>query len=566
MAYKTNFSEGCPFVTVSQAKQKQTPGTVIEMGNIAMKFSRRLLLNSALAATILAAAPALSHAQDIEPGGSVVVVSTQAPRHLNPAVQSGIATAVPGTQIFASLLKYDENWQPQPYLAESWDVAEDGLSVTITLVEGATFHDGEPITSEDVRFSIMTVRDNHPFQTMFEPVSDVETPDERTAVIKLSKPHPALLLAMSGALLPIIPEHVYGDGQDVQVHPANSAPVGSGPFRLVEFDPGRQITLERYEDFFIEGRPYLDRIVIRIVSDPSSMVLALEAGEADILPFLTASQDIRRLESGEGLAVTNRGYEGIGAINWLAFNTNKAPLDDIRVRQAIAYAIDRDFIVNALHRGVSAPQRGPIVESNPLFNENVEAYDLDLEKATALLDEAGHAPDANGTRFTLTVDYLPGTGEQQQNIAEYLRSQLPKIGIAVEVRASPDFPTWSQRISSFDFDLTMDMVFNWGDPVIGVHRTYLSSNIREGVIWSNTQQYSNDRVDELLEEAAVENDPERRKALYDEFQTIVTDELPVYNINLIPYHTAYDERLGNMPEGIWGLMQSMDEVYWIEQP
>jgi peptide/nickel transport system substrate-binding protein len=370
---------------------------------------------------------------------------------------------------------------------------------------------------------------------------------------------------MSGALLPIIPEHVYGDGQDVQVHPANSAPVGSGPFRLVEFDPGRQITLERYEDFFIEGRPYLDRIIVRIVADPSSAVLALEAGEADILPFVTGSQDIRRLQSGEGRLVTNKGYQGIGAINWLAFNTAKEPLDDVRVRQAIAYAIDRDFIVNALHRGVSQVQRGPIVESSPFFNDNVEAYDLDLDRANALLDKAGHAPDANGTRFTLTVDY-PGNGEQQQNIAEYLRSQLPKVGIAVEVRASPDFPTWSQRISNFDFDLTMDSVFNWGDPVIGVHRTYLSSNIRKGVIWSNTQQYANERVDELLDQAAVENDQDRRKELYDEFQMIVMDELPVYDINLLPYHTAYDDRIGNIPEGIWGLMQSMDEVYWIEQP
>lgn len=532
-----------------------------------MNFTRRLLIGTALSAAMIGTVVLPAAAQnDVEPGGSVVIVSTQAPRHLNPAVQSGIATAMPGTQIFASLLKYDENWQPHPYLAESWEVADDGLSVTVRLVEGATFHDGEPITSGDVRFSIMTVKENHPFQSMFAPVAEVETPDERTAIIRLSNPHPALLLAMSGALLPIIPEHVYGDGQDIQAHPANSAPVGSGPFRLAEFLPGRQITLERYEDFFIDERPYLDRIIIRIVSDPSSAVLALEAGEADILPFVTGSQDIRRLEAGDGLIVTNRGYEGIGAINWLAFNTQKEPLDDVRVRKAIAYAIDRDFIINALHRGVSAPQRGPIIESSPLFNEAVEAYDLDLDRANALLDEAGHTAGANGTRFTLTVDYLPGNGEQAQNIAEYLRSQLPKVGIGVEVRASPDFPTWSQRISSFDFDMTMDMVFNWGDPVIGVHRTYLSSNIRQGVIWSNTQQYANERVDELLEQAAIEQDADRRKELYDEFQAIVTDELPIYALNLLPYHTAYDDRLGNMPEGIWGLMQSMDDVYWTEQP
>ena len=116
----------------------------------------------------------------------MVMVSTQVPRHLNPAVQSGIATAVPGTQIFASPLRYDADWNPHPYLAESWKVADDGLSVTLNLVKGAKFHDGKPITSEDVKFSIETIKAHHPFKTMFEPVTSIETPDEHTAVVRLA--------------------------------------------------------------------------------------------------------------------------------------------------------------------------------------------------------------------------------------------------------------------------------------------------------------------------------------------------------------------------------------------
>ena len=104
--------------------------------------------------------------------------------------------------------------------------------------------------------------------------------------------------------------------------------------------------------------------------------------------------------------------------------------------------------------------------------------------------------------MTLTVDYMPGSDVQGKNVAEYLRSQLKKIGIAVQVRASPDFPTWAKRIASHDFDLTTDIVFNWGDPVIGVHRTYLSSNIRD-IVWTNTQSYRNPKVDALLEQAGV---------------------------------------------------------------
>ena len=492
-------------------------------------------------------------------GGTLVIASTQVPRHLNGAVQSGIATAVPSTQIFASPLRYDENWEPQPYLAESWSVSDDGLSVTLNLVGNAVFHDGRPVTSEDVAFSIMTTRDNHPFKSMFAPVETVETPDARTAVIKLSRPHPALLLALSPALAPVLPKHVFGDGRDPKSHPANGAPVGSGPFMLEEFRAGEAIILKKNPNFFLSDRPKLDEIIVRIIKDPSALLIAMENGEADMYPFMAGSQEIRRLEKVEHLTVTTEGYAAVGPINWLAFNTASPKLNDVRVRRAIAYAVDRDFITKALHRGVSAPQRGPIIESSPFFDEGIPAYDVDLDKAKALLAEAGHAEG-----MELTIDYIPGPKEQQQSLAEYMKSQLKKIGIDVTVRAAPDFPTWAGRVGGHDFELTMDIVFNWGDPVIGVHRTYLSSNIRKGVIWSNTQQYVNARVDEVLNAAAVETDPEKRKALYAEFQQLAAADLPIYWINAMPYHTAYDKKLKNAPTGIWGAMHPMDMVEWSE--
>ena len=519
-----------------------------------MKPTSRLL-GAALAALVAAAA---LPAQPVAAEGRVVIASTQVPRHLNGAVQSGIATAVPSTQIFASPLRYDDAWNPQPYLAESWSFSEDGLSLTLNLREGVKFHDGRPLTSKDVAFSIMTIKANHPFQSMFAPVTGVDTPDDGTAIIRLSQPHPALLLALSPALAPIIPEHVYGDGQDVKSHPANAAPIGAGPFKLKEFTPGEVIILEKNPDYFLEGLPKLDEIVIRIIRDESALLIAVENGEVDLYPFASTSQAIRRLEKVERLAITDKGYAGIGPIVWLAFNTQSEKLSDKRVRQAIAYAIDRDFITRALHRGVSTPQRSPIIESSPFFDASMPAYDTDLDKAKALLAEAGVET------LTLTVDYIPAVTEQQQNIAEYLRSQLGKIGIEIEVRASPDFPTWAQRVSNGDFELTMDNVFNWGDPVIGVHRTYLSTNIRPGVIWSNTQGYANPRVDELLNAAAVELDVDKRKALYAEFQRIVGEELPIYWINATPYHTIYDRSLVNVPTNIWGVMSPMDELAWGE--
>ena len=490
-------------------------------------------------------------------GGTLVIASTQVPRHLNGAVQSGIATAVPSTQIFASPLRYDENWNPQPYLASSWDVAGDGKTVTLNLVQNATFHDGTPVTSKDVAFSIMTVKENHPFKSMFAPVDTIDTPDAHTVVINLSQPHPALLLALSPALAPVLPKHIYGDGQDPKSHPANSAPIGSGPFMLEEFTPGEAIVMKKNPNFFIDGRPKLDEIIVRIIKDPSALLIAMENQEADMYPFMAGSQEIRRLEKADHLGITNEGYAAVGPINWLAFNTASPKLSDVRVRQAIAYAVDRDFITKALHRGTSQVQRGPIIESSPFFDASIPAYNVDLDKANALMAEAGY-----GDGMELTVDYIPGPKEQQQSVAEYLKSQLKKIGINVTVRAAPDFPTWAGRVGGHDFELSMDVVFNWGDPVIGVHRTYLSSNIRKGVIWSNTQQYSNASVDDLLNAAAVEMDPTKRAALYAQFQQQVAADVPVYWINSLPYHTAYDKRLTNLPTGIWGTMHPMDMVEW----
>ncbi len=526
-----------------------------------LTLSRRLFgLAGASAMALLLGAGSIS-AQP-KPGGTLVIGTTQAPRHFNGAVQSGVATALPSTQIFASPLRYDDKWNPQPYLAEAWEQSSDGKTITLKLVKNAVFHDGKPITSEDVAFSIMTIKANHPFQTMLGPVQAVETPDAHTAVIKLSQPHPALLLAMSPALMPILPKHVYGVGGDVKVHPANIKPVGSGPFKLTEYKQGEYFTLEKFDKYFRPGLPYLDKIVVRLIPDENNLMIGLERQEINMVPFLSGVRTIDRIEKMKNIITTSKGYEGIGPINWLAFNTKKKPLDDVRVRQAIAYAVNRDFITGKLMGGKPDQVLGPIINTSPFADASLEQYKLDLKKAEKLLDEAGYKKGADGVRFPLQVDFIPGNDEQQRNLAEYLRPQLKKIGIAVEVRAAPDFPTWAQRIASFDFDLTFDLVFNWGDPVIGVARTYLTSNIRKGVIWSNTQQYSNPRVDELLQKAAIETDQAKRKALYVEFQKLVVADAPIYFINSVPYRSAFVSSLGNLPTTIWGPMSPMDELYW----
>lgn len=436
----------------------------------------------------------------------------------------------------------------------------DGLSLTLHLVKGAKFHDGTPITSEDVAFSIMAIKANHPFKAMYAPVSGVDTPDPYTAVIRLSKPHPAILLCMSPVLCPIMPKHVYGTDPNIRQNPANKAPIGSGPFKFVEWKPGDYIMLEKNKDFFIKGKPHVDRVIIKIIPDMNNRVMAVERGEVDAMPFFDSLREVKRLSGDKNLVVTNKGYAGIGSLDWVAFNTGKKPFDDVRVRQAAAYAIDRNFFAKVIMMGLVTPSATPITPFSPFYTKDVNMYDVNLEKAKKLLDEAGYPVKADGTRFTVTVDYAPGSPTTKM-MAEYLKPQLAKVGIDAKIRISPDFGTWAERVSNYNFDITTDNVFNWGDPVIGVHRTYSSANIVKGVPFSNTQQYRNPKVDAIMEQAASEVDNEKRAKLYKEFQQIVMNDVPIYFMTTTAYHTIYNKRVGNVPASIWGFLAPYMDVY-----
>lgn len=500
-------------------------------------------------------------------GGELVIGAGYSAPSLNPAVQSGFGAGVPGAQLFAGLVRYDNDWTPQPYLATDWSFSEDGLSLTLNLVKNATFHDGEAITASDVVFSINAVKANHPFKTMMEAVESATAPDDHTVVITLSQPHPALMVALSPLMLPIMPEHVYGDGQELRTHPNNTQDVvGSGPFKFGEFVADQRIVLERNDDFFLEGRPYLDRIVIQTVRDRSNMSLLLQRGEIQYNPFTSLTlRDVDRLSRTNGLTATTDGYGGIGAINWLAFNMDREPWTDQRVRQAVAYAIDKDFIINTMQLGRSTRATGPIADSSPFYTADVETYDLNLERANQLLDEAGLTPDENGVRMNITIDWIPGTVEFGKNLGEAISAQLNKVGIDATVRSLPDFGSWIGQISATsDYDLSIESLFNWGDPIIGVHRSYITSNIRPGVPFSNTTHYSNPHIDALLAQAAGETDQDTRAALYHEFQKVITDEVPMHYLHEVPFHTVQRDELQDLPVGIWGAMAPFDRAYWAQ--
>ncbi len=522
-------------------------------------ISRRQLIQASAATSVgsLLGIPLQVLAQAAK-GGVVVLGTTQRARHLNPAVQSGIATMIPGSQLFASPLRMDANWKPQPYLAERWDLSTDYRSLTLYLRKDAVFHDGKPITAEDVKFSLETIRDNHPFKSMYEPLNSVTIVDAHTAVLRLSEPHPALLLAMSTSLTPIIPKHIFGDGTDVKVHPRNASPVGSGAFKMVEYKPGEHLIMERFDRFFMKGLPKLERIIIKDFKDPASMLLAFERGEID-MQGVSDPREIARVAKLPKVQLIRNAAPAVGPLVWLAFNTKNPKLADKRVRQAISFAMDRKFILDSLLGGAHKVATGPIASGSPFYSAEVEKYELNLVKANKLLDDAGVKAGADGTRFALELDTLPGVPEMK-TIQEYLKPALAKVGIAVNLRVSPDFPSWARRVATFQFEATLDAVYNWGDPVIGVHRTWLTSNIKPGVIWSNTQSYSNTKVDELLTSAAKEMNLAKRKAQYKEMQKLVVDDCPAAFIYESVSYEAYGANVVNPPRGIWGMADALNDM------
>lgn len=480
------------------------------------------------------------------------------PRVLNPAVQSGLATATPGAQLFASPIRLNEHLEPEPYLATSWDETKDGKKVTLHLVENAKFHDGQPITSEDVAFSLEVVKKEHPFgANLFGPVTSVDTPDDHTVVINMSRRHPALMTAMSPPFLPVIPKHVYGTDDTVADHPQNSQNViGSGPYRLRSNLEGKRIVLDKVDDFFMDNENAPQQLLIEIISDENTLALATEKGEIDMMLSNTPSI-LSRMQNVDGVTVADRGYEGLGALTWLGFNVKREDVSDKRVRQAIAFAIDRDYLVNKLHRGQIEAATSPIANGSPYFDDELPRYDRDLNKAAGLLDDAGYPADEQGNRFSIQLDYDPLSAEMSSSIAETIKANLKDVGITVQIRSSADEPTWGNRVANYDYDMTLDNVWNWGDPAVGVERTYLCDNIKKGVLWANMSQYCNEDVDRLFKKAAAAPDEKTRVSDYAQVQKILTDELPVLPLENQQYRNIYSDSVKKAPNGPFGIMSPM---------
>lgn len=499
-----------------------------------MNLTRRstLILGSALAASIsLAPLPSLA-TQTPKRGGVVTLAAPGEPTTLVPLFDSNTRTRAISTKILEGLVRFDGDFKPHPVLAESWETSADGLRYTFRLRKGVKWHDGKDFTSADVKFSLLAFKKVGPRgRITFANIADVETPDPLTAVVVLSKPAPYLLRALTGGETPILPAHAY-PSENLNESPNGNAPIGTGPFVFEEWQRGSYVKLKRNPNYWQKDLPYLDGFVARFVADAASTTISVETGEADYTADVSYS-DLERLRQNPKLAVEvyTDAYLNNAAV--FEFNLENPILAKKEVRHALAHAIDRDFINDAIFFGTAKPAGSNIPSVFTAYNdEKPFTYSFDLAKANALLDAAGYPKGADGTRFSLRLTFLPS--DVFRKTAEYLRSTFGKLGIKVEI-VEGDLATFIKRVyTERGFDLNVNGISRLFDPTAGVQRLYWSDGIKNPAPYVNAAHYNNPEVDDLFRAAAVEVDETKRAEQFDKIQKITGDDLPNFSIVALP--------------------------------
>lgn len=455
--------------------------------------------------------------------GGTLVAAIPDPGQLNPAITtSGLTHPVTG-QIFNGLVRLDQSFQPRPDLATSWKASPDAKSYTVQLAQGVRWHDGQPFSSADVKFTFdnILLKFSQRTRAALGPILDgIDTPGPNTVVFRFKQPYPPFMQLVDEDNSPILPKHLY-EGTDPFSNPANAKPVGTGPFKFESLAQGDRITLARNPDYFKKGEPYLDRIVFRLIADPSRAQQAFQAGEVNLLLYPIPPQ-VAQLKALPGVVVTEKGKEGFARVIRLIPNLRRKPFDDVKVRQAIAYAIDRDFIAKTIYAGLFKPATGPISRGlGWAYTADVAKYPLDAEKAKALLDQAGLPPGPDGVRLRTSLIF----DQSFAPVADILKQELAQVGIALDLQLM-DFSAWVNKLYlQWDFELGYSQLTDPPDPDFAAKSIFTCANIVK-VPFVNAEGYCNNKVDSLFAQAASEPDSAKRADLYAQAQRLIVADQP----------------------------------------
>jgi peptide/nickel transport system substrate-binding protein len=461
---------------------------------------------------------------------TLVMVIESSPTNLDPRVGiDGVSERIDNL-MFDDLLDRDEHLNVVPALAERWEVP-DPRTYVFHLHPGVKFHNGTALTARDVKWtfdSLLQGKIRSTKAAAFRLVDQVEARDDLTVVFHLKEPFATLLWNLTDGAIGIVPS---GTLDEVSQHP-----IGSGPFRFVSAEPDKEVVIERNPEYW-GGAARIERVRFAVVPDINTRALELRKGSADIVMNALTPDMVVTLEREPALEV----LRGPGTIlQYMAFNFRDPLLKDVRVRQALAYAIDRGPILEYLWHGFAQPADSILPPESWAYTNAVRTYHHDPQRARDILDEAGYRP-VNGVRFHLTMK--TSTDENTRLMVAVLQQQLREVGIQLDIRTF-EFATFFSDVTKGAFQLySLRWIGGNEDPDIFEYAFHTNKFTPNG---ANRSFYSNPRVDALIDQARMELDQGKRKMLYAEIQKILAEDVPSINLWYLDNVMIHSKRVKNL--------------------
>jgi len=445
-------------------------------------------------------------------------------RRLNPVIANDAASGTINDQIFNGLVKYDKDIKLIGDLAIRWEVSNNGKTITFFLRKGVKWHDGEEFTAEDCLFTYQKLIDPNvatPYSSSYMDVLKAEVIDKYIFRVTYKEPFSPALESWS---MGILPKHLLA-GKDINTDSFNRKPVGTGPYRFREWTAGQKIVLDANNDYF-EGRPNIDQFIYRIIPDSSTMFQELLSGGVDMMG-LNPLQYLRKSETRRIRENYVKFRYPANAYTYLGYNLRNPLFEEIRVRQALSYAINRQGIIDGIVLGLGRPCTGPYSYVSWAYNPNARNYPYDPERARRMLEEAGWKDqnrdgvlEKNGRPFRFTIMTNQGNNERIR-AAEIIQQNLKAVGIDANIRVM-EWQAFLEQVDKRSFDA---IILGWSmsrDP--DLYDIWHSSKTKKGEY--NFIGYKNAEVDRLLVEGRRTFDIEKRKKIYYRVHAILADEQP----------------------------------------
>jgi peptide/nickel transport system substrate-binding protein len=533
---------------------------------------RPLILGTTAVLAAMTAMPGASLGQDETPrmGGSIVVAIEGEPTSVDPAFDYDFVSGYATSSITEPLLEFCENDTALcPNLASDWTVSDDGLTYTLTIREGVTFHDGSPMTVDDVIYSLDRIRDpelGSYVGWMLANIAEITAPDEHTVVITMSQPDALFEYALASTAAHVVSRaFIEAAGEDYGTPGVGS--IGTGPFKFGEWVSGDHQTIVRNDDYWDKenGGPYLDEVIIKILPEPTTRVAGLDTGEIDYVLRDVPSDQFEIVQGMENVDLALiPSYYG----EWITFNTTRPPFDSVQVRQALNYAVDKAALRELYWPDTPATKATLVYPPLWTFEqeqwaaayEELPAYDQDLEMARQLLDESGVADQLNG----LTIAYYEST-PSIKGIGEHFLDVMSQLGIDIEaVKVTFNEAVALQFGAHDDYDI---IVGTWGsdfpDPSGNLRPNFGSENIVAG--GANASSYTNPQVDELLQQQNLLTDRAERSRLLIEAQALIAEDSPIIAVSNPVWPLATNSRVQGAEVGPLWYWGSLFKDVWVTE-